>query len=161
MKKTLIFLHKWLGVGLALLFAMWFASGIVMYYVPFPSLTQGERLAGMQPLRAQAPCCLTAQDASARAGVRFSEARLGMLGDRPVWRLLGADKRWVGVDAASGAALAPLTDAEAAAVAQRCSGRRALHVKRLERDQWTVAQGYNPHRPLVRVEMEGTDGLAV
>lgn len=150
MKKALIFLHKWLGVGLALLFLMWFASGIVMVYVPFPALAQGDRLAGMQPLRLEQGCCVAPRDL---------EARLGMYGDQPVWRLPGADRRWVTLDAASGAPLPPLTDAEAARVAERFSGRRALATERLERDQWTVAQGYNPHRPLVRVEMDGDDGL--
>ena len=161
MKKALIFIHKWLGVGLALLFLMWFASGIVMVYVPFPSLSQDERLAGMQPLRLDAACCLTAAEAGARAGVTFSEARLGMHGERPVWRMQGADKRWVTVDAAEGRVLAPLTDAQAASVAERFSGRRALGVERLERDQWTVSQGFNAHRPLVRVALDGDDGLAL
>ena len=160
MKKALIFVHKWLGVGLALLFLMWFASGIVMVYVPFPSLAPEERLAGMAPLRLDdTACCLGAQGAAARAGVAFTEARLGMHGGQPVWRMLGTDKRWVTLDARNGAAFDPLSDADAAQVAERFSGRRALHAERLERDQWTVAQGYNPHRPLVRVTMAGEDGL--
>ncbi|MCC2963311.1 PepSY domain-containing protein [Massilia sp. IC2-278] len=158
MKKALIFVHKWLGVGLALLFLMWFASGIVMVYVPFPALALEERLAGTAPLRLDG-CCLGAQEAAARAGIAVNEARLGMHGALPVWRVLGADKRWATLDARDGAALAALSDAEAMQVAQRFSGRRALHAERLERDQWTVAQGYNPHRPLVRVVMDGADGL--
>jgi len=158
MKKALIFVHKWLGVGLALLFLMWFASGIVMVYVPFPSLAPEERLAGMAPLRLDG-CCLGAQAAAARADAAFTEARLGMHGGLPVWRMLGADKRWITLDARSGAPLAALSDNAAAQVAERFSGRRALSTERLERDQWTVAQGYNAHRPLVRVAMDGADGL--
>lgn len=158
MKKALLFLHKWLGVGLALLFLMWFASGIVMVYVPFPALSMDERLAGMRPLRLDG-CCLGAHQAAARADAGFTEARLGMHGALPVWRLLDSGKRWRTLDARDGAALAPLSDAEAMRVAERFSGRRALQAERLERDQWTVAQGYNAHRPLVRVEMAGTDGL--
>ena len=49
--KTLIFLHKWLGVTLALLLVMWFVSGVVLYFVPFPGLTQTERLAGLPSLQ--------------------------------------------------------------------------------------------------------------
>jgi hypothetical protein len=30
-------LHRWWGVAFCLLFAMWFASGIVMHFVPFPA----------------------------------------------------------------------------------------------------------------------------
>jgi hypothetical protein len=33
----LIVLHRWWGVVFCLLFAMWFASGIVMHFVPFPA----------------------------------------------------------------------------------------------------------------------------
>ena len=34
--RALAALHRWWGVAFCLLFAMWFASGIVMHFVPFP-----------------------------------------------------------------------------------------------------------------------------
>jgi hypothetical protein len=34
--RFLATLHRWWGVAFCLLFAMWFASGIVMHFVPFP-----------------------------------------------------------------------------------------------------------------------------
>src|SRR5215469_14626720 len=34
--RMLATLHRWWGVAFCLLFAMWFASGIVMHFVPFP-----------------------------------------------------------------------------------------------------------------------------
>lgn len=162
--KSLIFLHKWLGVTLALLFLMWFVSGMVLYYVPFPGLSQAERLAGLPPLQLPSGCCLTAQQAAEKAGLAGGEARLGMVGGAPVWRILGKDgqgdePRWRAVDARSGQLLAPLSVEAAAAVAEAFSGRRALHSELLERDQWTVPQGLNPYRPLLRVELEGPDGL--
>ena len=89
-KKLVIFVHKWLGVVLALFFLMWFVSGVVLYFVPFPSLSQAERLAALPPLQLPADCCLAAPDAAQRAGLRptgSSEARLGILGDAPVWRM--------------------------------------------------------------------------
>jgi hypothetical protein len=33
-------LHRWWGVAFCLLFATWFASGIVMHFVPFPARTE-------------------------------------------------------------------------------------------------------------------------
>src|SRR6202051_1551647 len=48
--RALMLLHRWLGVAFCLLFAMWFASGIVMHFVPFPALTEAERFAGLAPL---------------------------------------------------------------------------------------------------------------
>ena len=38
-KRSLIFIHRWLGVALAALFMLWFASGIVMMYWGFPEVT--------------------------------------------------------------------------------------------------------------------------
>jgi hypothetical protein len=35
--RLLTLLHRWWGVLFCLLFAMWFASGIVMHFVPFPA----------------------------------------------------------------------------------------------------------------------------
>src|SRR6186997_2910064 len=48
--RALILIHRWLGVAFCLFFAMWFASGIVMHFVPFPALTEAERVAGLAPL---------------------------------------------------------------------------------------------------------------
>ncbi|KLN55273.1 PepSY domain-containing protein [Variovorax paradoxus] len=166
MKKALIFLHKWLGVVLALFFLMWFVSGVVLYFVPFPSLRPVERLQALPPLQLPpGECCLTAEEAARRAGLRFSEARLGMAGADPVWRLLAhegqgaAAPHWRTLDARSGALRQPLADAQAAAVAEAFSGRRAQHTERLERDQWSVPQGLDPYRPLVKVALAGEDGL--
>ena len=166
MKKTLIWLHKWLGVVLALFFLMWFASGVVLYYVPFPNLTQTERLAGLAPLQLPGGCCLAAPDAAARAGLaapRLEQARLGMLGTRPVWRLSAAGEggapRWHVIDAVHGKRLAPLDTAQAVQVAEAFSGRRALASEWVERDQWTVPQGLDAHRPLLKVQLAGGEGL--
>ncbi|MFN3438020.1 MAG: PepSY domain-containing protein [Acidovorax sp.] len=166
-KKLVIFVHKWLGVVLALFFLMWFVSGVVLYFVPFPSLTQAERLAALPPLQLPADCCLAAPDAAQRAGLRPTgggEARLGMLADAPVWRMLaaseaGAALRWHTVDARTGAVVPPLSDAQAATVAEAFSGRRAMGTEWVERDQWTVPQGLDVHRPLVKVLLDGDDGL--
>ncbi len=164
--KTLIFLHKWLGVSLALLFLMWFVSGVVLYFVPFPGLTQTERLAGLPPLQLPKGCCMTAEQASGNAGLKVTEARLGMHDGKAVWRLLSqpvndtqAAALWRTVDAQSGQLLPPLGSQAAMAVAKAFSGQKALHAELLERDQWTVPQGLNPYRPLLRIEMSGEDGL--
>ena len=48
--RALILLHRWLGVAISLLFAMWFSTGIVMHFVPFPALTEAERIDGLTPV---------------------------------------------------------------------------------------------------------------
>jgi hypothetical protein len=44
--RILAALHRWWGVAFCLLFAMWFASGIVMHFVPFPLRTETDRSGG-------------------------------------------------------------------------------------------------------------------
>ena len=44
MKRTLIFVHRWLGVALCVLFLVWFPSGIGMMYWEYPTVSQRDRL---------------------------------------------------------------------------------------------------------------------
>ena len=44
MPRLIILIHRWLGVVVCLFMAAWFASGAVLIYVPFPSLSASERL---------------------------------------------------------------------------------------------------------------------
>jgi hypothetical protein len=48
--RALVVVHRWLGIAFSLLFAMWFASGIVMHFVPYPNLTERERVEGLAPI---------------------------------------------------------------------------------------------------------------
>jgi hypothetical protein len=45
-------LHRWWGVAFCLLFAMWFASGIVMHFVTFPSRSEQSQVEGIDMSRA-------------------------------------------------------------------------------------------------------------
>jgi hypothetical protein len=167
LKRVFLFIHKWLGIGLALLFVMWFVSGLVLYYVPFPSLTQAERLAALPELKVPAGCCLTAQEAARRAEVQFTEARLGMHAAGPVWRLLGSAQedvgkgpsRWLVLDARNGALLPALSASQTGALAEAFSGQKVAQTEQVEADQWSTAQSFNAHRPLLRLAMDGGDGL--
>jgi hypothetical protein len=44
-------LHRWWGVAFCLLFAMWFASGIVMHFVPFPARSESHLASGVDMSR--------------------------------------------------------------------------------------------------------------
>jgi len=50
--RILATLHRWWGVAFCLLFAMWFASGIVMHFVPFPARTEQPLTNGIDLSRA-------------------------------------------------------------------------------------------------------------
>jgi hypothetical protein len=42
--------HRWLGITLGLLFVLWFASGIILSCVPFPSLAARDRISASEAL---------------------------------------------------------------------------------------------------------------
>ena len=66
LKQALIFVHRWLGVVLCLLFLLWFPSGFVMMYWDYPSITAAQRLAHTAPLN-PASIKLSAAEAAAKA----------------------------------------------------------------------------------------------
>jgi len=43
--RVLVYTHRWLGIGLGVLFVVWFISGVVMMYARMPELPAAERLA--------------------------------------------------------------------------------------------------------------------
>jgi len=57
--------HRWAGIVLCLILALWFFSGFFMMYVDFPQLQRGERLKGEAALDVSA-IRLTPADAAAR-----------------------------------------------------------------------------------------------
>ncbi len=44
-KRLLYLFHRWAGIVLCLILALWFFSGFFMMYVDFPTLSRSERLA--------------------------------------------------------------------------------------------------------------------
>jgi len=141
-KRWLILGHRWLGIGTALLFALWIGSGLVMLYVPFPRLDEAERLARLTPLDWDR---VKVGPDAAFVLVRATEIRLDMRGDQPVYRLAEPDGGRVTVSAETGERLGPIGPDEAA----RIAGGGA--VERVSRDQWTVTARYDPLRPFLKV----------
>jgi hypothetical protein len=52
LKRAIIFVHRWLGVGLCSIFLLWFPSGIAMMYWDFPSVASADRMQRSPPLDA-------------------------------------------------------------------------------------------------------------
>src|SRR6478736_4913091 len=85
MMNAIVLLHRWLGIAFCLLFAMWFASGIVMHFVPFPSLTEAERFSGLAPV-AGGEVRIAVADAVAASGIAdATRVRLVQRSDGPVY----------------------------------------------------------------------------
>jgi hypothetical protein len=86
-KRLAIFVHRWLGVALCLVFLLWFPSGIVMMYWGYPSVTVADQLRH-SPVLDPASIALSPGDAYARLDVAEppQEVRLNSFDARPVYR---------------------------------------------------------------------------
>jgi uncharacterized membrane protein len=165
-RHWLYWTHRWLGIGGCLLFVMWFVSGVVMMYVGYPTLTEGERLAGLRALdvgqaRVSPAAALEALPEAARQQPprRVALEMQGGAQPQPVWRIVDARGGRHAVSARDGRLLAGTDAAQAEAVARDFSGQPAARwAETLERDQWTVPQGLNPLRPLHRIELNDAAG---
>lgn len=156
--RALVLIHRWLGVGFCCLFAMWFASGIVMHFVPFPALTEVERIAGLADID---PASLNNQTLAAiiaRNAGKATRVRLLARSDGLVYIVQRAD----GVSAvhAGDSSSAEVRSADLAlAIAVDHARRRALVtdaatvVERAQHDQWTVPNGLDAHRPLFLIAL--------
>ncbi|MBR0841214.1 PepSY domain-containing protein [Bradyrhizobium liaoningense] len=166
MMGAIILLHRWLGIAFCLLFAMWFASGIVMHFVPFPSLTEAERVAGLAPLD-DVSATIAVADAVAGSGVPdASRVRLIRRGDGPAYIVSGSS-RLRAVRATDGADAAVTSSDVALAIARDHARRRGLDAPRAavvaheDHDQWSVPNGFDRHRPLFRVAIGDAAGTEV
>jgi len=149
-RRWLYISHRWVGIVTCLLFAMWFVSGVVMMYVAFPALSDGERLAALPQLAWQTVVLSPDAAMKAAGATRFPrDIRLSMLADEPVYRLTG----WVGkrqaVSADDGRAITEVSAQQALAVAAHHPASRAPRlVGIIDRDQWSVTARYDSLRPL-------------
>ncbi|MBV8754533.1 MAG: PepSY domain-containing protein [Hyphomicrobiales bacterium] len=161
--RVLVSLHRWLGVAFCLPLAMWFATGIIMHFVPFPSsLGEAERLTGMGLDLARVghgPA-----EAVAATGSRgATRVRLIERADGPVYLVTspGGVKAVRAGDLTDGAIRSEQSALSIAASYARGPGvdvSRAAVAGLAAYDQWTVSGEYDPHRPLYRIALN--DGSA-
>src|SRR5580704_8444367 len=85
-RKLLIYSHRWLGIGITVMFLVWTLSGVVLMYYGHPQITTGERLLRLEPIDFSTATVTPAQ-AAAKAGIKPSRVRLSMYAGRPVYRL--------------------------------------------------------------------------
>ena len=86
LKRVLIFVHRWLGVALCLIFLLWFPSGIGMMYWDYPSVSRGDRLERSAALDASTIKLSPAEAAAVLGGDEPAQARLNTFDGRPVYR---------------------------------------------------------------------------
>ena len=160
-RRVLIYTHRWLGIAGSLLFVVWFASGIVMMYAGMPALDPRERLArapGLDLSKAR----IDVGEAAVRAGFAPARIRVGMDGDRPVYRFTGAGG-WTTVYADSGETAGGLDPGQALEIARRFAPGRAADARHDARltapDQWTLQS--RAFFPLHRVRLGDDAGTVL
>jgi hypothetical protein len=140
------------------MFALWFTSGIVMIYVPFPSLPDSERIARAAVIDVSKVNSLTA--ALNATGVKSANRlRLLQYQQRPILIAQGDNNIVAASFADSSDAVKPLTKADAITIAQGFSNAPVASVSApFLYDQWVVHDRFDPFRPFFRVEMADSIG---
>ena len=151
-KRVLIFVHRWLGVALCVLFLLWFPSGIGMMYWDFPSVAPADRLERSPALDAS-KVVLSAAEAAARLGEGqpVGQARLNTFDGRPVYRFRAGPGGEAIVYADTGEEQILVTKEMVDRVASAWTGQpvSAAVVEPVEAvDQWTLQSGLRNVRPL-------------
>lgn len=153
MTRFLYLLHRWAGIALCAVMALWFLSGMVMLYVGYPKLTPAEQLQGLPALDGQGCCVPLAQALQASGLEGASQWRLSSVAGQPCYIFSDArGKRLVAVDARSGQRISDVSADQALAAARHfAQDAPAELLARVEEDAWTHSKAMDPHRPLYRV----------
>ena len=147
------FLHRWLGVLLGLFFAMWFFSGMVMMYVPFPSISDRERLIYLPEINLEALNVSAAEALVTCGAERVTKMRVISINSRPTYVCDGEDGTKKGIYADDGTLTAPIEESYILARKNAVMQAPVSVITKTEFDQWTVHQRFDGYRPLYRLEL--------
>lgn len=153
-RRFSILTHRWLGVSLCVLFAMWFVSGIVLMYCDYPTVGAQDRLARAAPLDSNR-VRLSPAEAYARLNAieRPTGCRLLMFDGRPAYRFeFGRDMLLVYADDGrlQDEFPADLTLHAAAAWTGQPAALARSDGPITREDQWTVSGEFRDLRPLMK-----------
>lgn len=169
LKRSLIFIHRWLGVALSIIFGLWFVSGIVMMYWSFPGVSGSDRIERLPSLKS-AQINLSPEEAYATLGRDQGpgSVTLTSFDGRPVYRFgggAGGPGRGKGggrggpgggqtmIYADDGSMQTEVSEAMFDRVASAWAGLPLSDAKKesvTEPDQWTVAGQLRTLRPLYK-----------
>tara|TARA_B100001250_G_scaffold220841_1_gene189428 strand:- start:2294 stop:3691 length:1398 start_codon:yes stop_codon:yes gene_type:complete len=138
------------------MFAAWFASGIVMIYVPFPSLSDAERIKRAEVVDVSGVTITSLSESLVATGINITNRiRLLQYQRRPMLVVEGNSNDVVAVFADSAELIRPLTPTDASVIAEKFSSASVLSVSDpILYDQWVVHDRFDPYRPFFRVELE-------
>ncbi|GGO91266.1 PepSY domain-containing protein [Stakelama pacifica] len=153
---ALVWLHRWLGIATCLIFALWFASGAVMVFEPFPALPRSDQL-GLQAPVAVDQIAVAPVSALERIGAQADGLRIVERAGRPAY-IVQTPSGGRAIDAISGASLPLLSDEQARKEALRLFGAGASVHGPFDYDQWVVHNRFDTYRPLYRLDANDPAG---
>ena len=157
--RPLVLAHRWLGIAIGFLFALWFATGAVMCFVPFPALPADVRIAHSEPIDLQHVSVGPAVALAAASGLAVTRVRLISVAGHPRYVLSLAGGSVLSISAESGKRLGPVPASTARAIAESFSGHRVIGITGpLEDDQWIVHDQYDEFRPFYRLALSDRQG---
>lgn len=164
LKRALYLIHRWFGVALCLVFALWFASGLIMMYVEYPELTEEERTLFLPPLNvSDIHIDIEALQNILPADKTLSQLSLSSLLGRPVYqaRFIGLPTITVFADTGTLFSGSSIKQVEQSAREFSRSGLQPTYMEQIEMDQWTVSSALDPHRPLHKVALNDAENSIV
>jgi hypothetical protein len=146
MKRWIIFLHRYLGIPMSIVFVIWFVSGIFMIYAgDMPALTEADRLRHQGTIDLS-KVTLSPSNALARSGIEgnVTGATLKRLLGRPAWEFRRVFGRDVVVFADTGETFDGASPEDGRAAVADFFGRSPDEVDFVETigqvDQWTLTE---------------------
>lgn len=154
--------HRYLGIAIGFMFAVWFATGSVLSFVPFPGLGARDRISGSEALDLGKIPVAPAAAIAAAGTAQVEQLRLISVAGQPRYVLSLAGQRLICVSAVTGEPLRPLSAQQAVTVAERFTGHKIVAVEGpFDYDQWTVHDRYDRHRPYYKVSVDDPSGTSI
>ncbi len=127
-----------------------------MIYVPFPSLSDAERIKRAEVVDVSGVTITSLSESLVATGINITNRiRLLQYQRRPMLVVEGNSNDVVAVFADSAELIRPLTPTDASVIAEKFSSASVLSVSDpILYDQWVVHDRFDPYRPFFRVELE-------
>ena len=151
-KRSLIFIHRWLGIALCVVFLLWFPSGIGMMYWTFPDVSRDDRLERSPALDASRIKLSPAEALKALGQNDAGQVRLNTFDGRPVYRIGGfGGQSIVYADTGEEQLEVPMDMVHRAAAAWTGQRSETATVEEMtDVDQWTVQTRLRDLQPLYK-----------
>ena len=162
--KWMLYVHRYTGFVLSLLFLFWFISGFVMMYKSFPYLSKSESLEHMESIPSQNIFFELAALAENAAGLNrknLHSIKIVSLQDRPVYRLQSKEGDFHCFFADTGEKVPSIgTDEAKQIVDDFMKGEYAIENVELmqQLDQWTPRTRFLPYLPAYKVYLDDGQG---